>query len=269
MNAVIASLQNPRIKELSRLRRVSAARRGDTILIDGRREIDRAIRAGVQVDEVYFCPPLLDEQAGAWIESLQKNRRPAIIELTEPVFAKIAYGERADGLVASARRPARRLSDLQPGPSPLVAVLHGLEKPGNLGAILRSADGAGIEAGLIVEPATDTYGPNVIRASTGTVFTLPVVECSAPAALDWLRANRLQLVTARPDADRLFTDIEFRQPTALIFGSEAWGLGDAWSGSDIIAARVPMHATADSLNVSVTAALFFYEARRQREVRGK
>lgn len=261
---LITSAQSPRIKALVRLRERRGGGPREEIVIDGRREIGRALASGVAIREVFFCRPLLgpaDEQA---VLPSAAERGARLVEVSESVFAKIAYGERAEGVVATADRPRIALADLRLGDRPLVGVVEGVEKPGNLGAILRSADGAGVDALLAVDPATDVYGANVIRASLGTIFRLPPAEASVEEAVAWLRERRLRIVAADPAAERMYTDVDMTVPTALVFGSEAAGLTAAWRGAGVVFARVPMRGLADSLNVSITAALFFYEALRQR-----
>ena len=178
--------------------------------------------------------------------------------------ASIAFGERAEGLVAVIRIPSMAIADLTLPDDPLVAVIEGVEKPGNLGAVLRSADGAGLDAIVAASPATDPFNPNAIRASAGTMFTVPVAAAATTDVLAWLRARGLRIVAARVDADDLYTGIDLSGPLALVLGAETEGLTGAWSADDVKAVRLPMHGVADSLNVSVSAAILFYEARRQR-----
>ncbi len=261
---IITSIQNPRIKAVARLRDGGARHRQNAIIIDGDRELARAQDADVTISEVFHCPTLIARaNAQNRIESIRASG-VLLTEVTEPVFAKIGYGDRAEGIVAVAERPKIGLSDLQLGVRPLVGVVERVEKPGNLGAILRSADGAGVNAILAVGPVTDIYGPNVIRASLGTAFTVPLVEVSAGDAIGWLMGRKLAIVAAAPDTSALYTDVDFTAATAVVLGSEAEGLTPAWNGPGITRVSVPMLGRADSLNVSATAALFFYEALRQR-----
>ncbi|MDQ3493247.1 MAG: RNA methyltransferase, partial [Chloroflexota bacterium] len=184
------------------------------------------------------------------------------------LIERLSYGERSAGLVLVAETPRRTLGDLELGPDPVVGVVEAVEKPGNLGAILRSADGAGVSALLVTDPATDIFNPNVIRASLGTVFSVPLAVASGPEAMAWLNANSMRIVTARVDGTTDYTKADLRGPVAIVLGSEAMGLGDAWSGTDVTAVRLPMLGVADSLNVSATAAILFYEALRQRRASG-
>jgi len=177
----------------------------------------------------------------------------------------LAFGGRSEGVVAVALTPRHTLDELKLPDVPLVCVLEGVEKPGNVGAVLRSADGAGLDAVVVADPRTDLYNPNTIRASLGTVFTMPLVAAGTLETLDWLRRHNLAVIAARVDGAVPYTEVDFRGPAAIVLGSEAEGLSSAWSGDEITAVRLPMLGAADSLNVSATAAILFYEARRQRE----
>ena len=186
-------------------------------------------------------------------------------EVTGEVFEKLAFGGRSDGVVVVAKTPERNLGVLELPLKPLIAVLEQLEKPGNVGAILRSADGAGVDAVIVVDPQTDLFNPNTIRASVGTVFSQQICTASAEQTLARLREWGVSLVAARPDAEKLYTEIDYTQGTAILLGSEAMGLTAAWQQDDATGVRLPMQGIADSLNVSTTAAVLFYEARRQRD----
>ena len=184
--------------------------------------------------------------------------------MSEAVFAKLAFGQRAEGLVGVAAVPQSRLEDLVLPACPLVAVLEGVEKPGNVGAVLRSADGAGVSALVVANPRTDLFNPNTIRASLGTIFSLPVAEATPDEVLAWLRGRGLQIVAVRVAGAVAYTEVDYRRPTAIILGSEAEGLSSLWSGEDVRPIGLPMLGVADSLNVSAAATVLFYEALRQR-----
>jgi TrmH family RNA methyltransferase len=185
-------------------------------------------------------------------------------QVVPEVFEKMAYGHRHEGLLAVAETPYPALADLEIPDRSLIAVMESLEKPGNVGAVLRSADGAGLAATIVADPQTDLFNPNCIRASLGTIFTNPVCQSTAIETLAWLRRRGSRIFVARLDAERLYSDVDFRGDTALVLGSEAVGLSDSWQAADITPIRLPMRGTADSLNVSATAAVLFYEAQRQR-----
>lgn len=265
---VLTSAANPRVRAAVALRERRERDRTGLTLIDGARELRRALDAGVDVVEVFVCEPLLaGSDARAALDRLHERGTP-IRPTTETVLARLAFGERAEGLVAVASIPATSLADLALPADALIAVIEGLEKPGNLGAVLRSADGAGVDAVVAASPRTDLFNPNTIRASAGTVFTVPLASAPTDEVLAWLRGRDIRILAARVDAERLYTDTDLSGSVALVLGAEAAGLGGAWAGDDIEAIRLPMHGVADSLNVSVSAAILFYEARRQRGLPG-
>jgi TrmH family RNA methyltransferase len=260
---IIDSPKNPRIQAAAALRDRRERVSSGLTLVDGARECRRAIDAGIVVDGAFTCPPLLhsDDGRGA-VEALRAHGVPAV-EVSERAFAKLAFGDRADGLILVVRTPSADLAALRVGPEPLVLVTEEVEKPGNLGAILRTADAAGCDAVIAIR-GTDLFNPNVIRASVGTAFTVPLAAASADEAIDWLRANGLRIVAARVDAELEYSAADLRGPLAIVLGSEAAGLSAAWQSPDIQAVRLPMLGVADSLNVSATAAILAFEARRQR-----
>jgi TrmH family RNA methyltransferase len=260
----ITSRQNERVKAAAKLRSARQRAKQGRILIDGARQITRAVSAGIGIVEGYVCPSLVDSpERIAAAESLRQAAE-TFATVTAEVYAKLAFGELEDGVVAVARTPQRGLSELTLPPRPLVAVLEGLEKPGNVGAILRTADGAGLDAVIVANGRTDLFNPNTIRASLGAVFAANVCSATVDETLAQLRAWRLPIVAARPDAERLYTEIDFRGGAAILLGSEAAGLSPAWQGDTITAVKLSMRGLVDSLNVSATAAVLFYEAQRQR-----
>jgi len=260
----ISSVHNPRVRQLAALRDRRERARTGRILIDGAREIRRAIVSGAIVEELVVCDPLCT--SAECVETLALATRGGVprLDVTARVFEKLAYGDRADGLLAAARPPAVSLADLRVPAEPLIVVAESIEKPGNLGAILRSADGVGADALIVADPRTDLFNPNVIRASLGTVFSVPLAEASVAAVIAWLAARQIAIATARVDAPTLYTDADLRGGIAIVLGSEARGLSDAWDSPDAHPVRLPMLGIADSLNVSVAAAVLLYEARRQR-----
>jgi TrmH family RNA methyltransferase len=261
---IIGSLQNTRIKSAIQLRRSRGRAKTDRILIDGRREIRRALESSVDVQELFYCTPMLRPDELARLVRQATSARVRCTEVTEEVMGRIRYGDRSDGVVATARRPVTALAALEAVAASLVAIVEGVEKPGNFGAIVRTADAAGVDAVIAADPATDILGPNSIRASLGTVFCLPVAEASVSQTLAWAGARSMQIVVAAPASRSRHTEVDFRGPTAIVLGSESQGCSDVWEGAGATLACVPMMGRADSLNVSVTAALFFYEAVRQR-----
>ncbi|HEX7949434.1 MAG TPA: RNA methyltransferase [Candidatus Limnocylindrales bacterium] len=261
---VLTSLTNPRIKAAVGLRDRRERERTGLTLVDGAREVGRALAAGVAVVEVFVCESLLAGPDARQGLDLLRNRDIPLQPVSETVFAKLAFGQRAEGLVAVVRIPSTALDELRLPAAPLVVVVEGVEKPGNLGAVLRSADGAGADAVIAASPATDLFNPNAIRASAGTIFAVPLAAAPSGETLGWLAGRALRIVTALVDAEKAYTDADLTGPLALVLGAEAEGLSDAWRKPDVQAVRIPMLGVADSLNISVSAAILLYEARRQR-----
>jgi TrmH family RNA methyltransferase len=260
----LTSTANSRVKAVAKLRDRRERERTGLTIVDGAREVRRALEAGAAVDEAFVCTPLLQgEDARAALDALEARSLP-VRTTTETVFEKLAFGDRAEGILAVVRVPSTSLTDLSLPADPLVVVLEAVEKPGNLGAALRSVDGAGADALIVASGRTDPFNPNVIRASAGTVFSVPLATAEADEVIAWLRERGIRIVAAQVGAPVAYTDADLRGPLAIALGSEADGLTAAWGGGDIAAVSVPMHGSADSLNVSVTAAVLLYEARRQR-----
>lgn len=261
----IASAANPRIRAAARLRDRRARDETGLTIVDGGREVRRALEAGAAVEDAFVCEDLVrTDDARAAVRALETTGAH-IWTTSEAAFAKVAFGDRVEGVVATVRIPSTDLARLQLPGNPLVVVLEAVEKPGNLGAVLRSADGAGADALILADPRTDPFNPNAIRASAGTVFTVPIAAGSAAEIRDWLRGHGLRIVAARVDAETDPWDADLRGPLAIALGSEADGLSAGWSTDDATPVRLPMHGIADSLNVSVAAAVLLYEARRQRD----
>lgn len=260
----ITSTANDRVKAVVRLRDRRERERTGLTLVDGARELERALGASVEVVEAWTCTPLLrGPDARRALEALRHGGVP-IQAVSQAVFEKVAFGERAEGLLGVVRIPSTDPAGLRLPEEPLLVVLEGVEKPGNLGAALRSADGAGADALIAASPRTDLFNPNAIRASAGTVFTVQLAAAPARDVLQWLLGRGIRVVTTRVDAPRTYTDADLTGPVALVLGSEADGLTDTWAGPDVETISLPMLGVADSLNVSVTAAILLYEARRQR-----
>jgi TrmH family RNA methyltransferase len=261
---VITSRQNARVKDAARLRTGRERQRHGRFIIDGAREITRAIESGVSPIEAFVCDELCQSAESRRAVTAVESSAAEVLRVTVDVFEKLAFGDRHDGLVAVAEPPVRKLADIRLSHKPIVAVLEGIEKPGNVGAILRSADAAGVDAVVVTDGRTDLYNPNTIRASLGTVFRNNVCEAASGETIAWLKLQQLPIIAARPDAEKLYTAIDLRSGAAIVLGSEAAGLSDAWNATGITPVRLPMHGLADSLNVSTTAAVLFYEALRQR-----
>jgi RNA methyltransferase, TrmH family len=264
----LTSTHNPHFRTALALREARERRVQGRILIDGLREIDRALRAGVSMVEVWaderapFDPDIRD-----LVERLAAAGA-SVVNASPPLLARLAYGDRNEGVVAVAVTPVTALEELGLPAEPLIGVIEGVEKPGNLGAILRTADGAGLSALVVADPGTDLFNPNVIRASLGTVFSVPTAVASTGDVLDWLRRRSVPIVAARVEGPVEYTEVDLTGPLAIALGSEARGLSDAWAELAMASVRIPMLGVADSLNVSATAAILFYEAlRSRREIR--
>lgn len=262
----ITSLQNLLVKNTVKLRDRRWRDAQGRFVIDGARELACALSAGVPLDAAFVCRPLCHTSACrdvlARLDRGEGGAEP--IEVNEAVFGKLAYGERAEGVVAVAVTPRRGLAELSLPAQPLVAVLEGVEKPGNLGAVLRSADAAGVSAVIVAGGRTDLYNPNAVRASLGTIFTVPLCAATTPETITWLRERGCRLYAAQTGASAPYTAADFRGPAAIVLGNEAEGLSPAWSESGAAPICLPMLGAADSLNVSAAAAVLFYEALRQR-----
>lgn len=257
----ITSARNPKIKALLTLQEKSKARREEGLfIVEGRRELDHCIAAGFRARALFVCPAI----AGDTFPELPGTD---IFAVSEDVYRKIAYREGTEGLVAEVFAKERRLEDIVLSEQPLVMVLESVEKPGNLGAVLRSADAAGADAVIICDPATDLYNPNLIRASIGSVFTRQVAVASSEETIAWLRAHDIAILTAQLQDSEWYYDTDMRRGTALVMGTEATGLTAVWREAADRHIRIPMLGRLDSLNVSVSAAILLFEAVRQRNSR--
>lgn len=226
----------------------------------------RALESGARMVELWVAREApLRQDAGA-ILAAAEAAGAAVVEASPGLVSRLAYGERDEPLVAVFATPATDLGALSLPDEPLIIVVESVEKPGNLGAICRSADGAGADALIVADAAVDVWHPNAIRASLGTLFGMPVVTCAASEALAWLRERDIRVVVARVDADVEYDRADLTGALVIVLGSEAGGLSDNWAGPDITAVRIPMLGRADSLNVSASAAVLLYESRRQRAV---
>jgi TrmH family RNA methyltransferase len=259
----ITSLTNERVKAAVRLRERRERERTGLTIVDGAREILCALDAGVAVEAAFLAEEVIRAPDALAVADRLRGR-PTTIRASPAVLGKIAFGERSDGVVAIVRTPDRTFAELVLAENPLIVVVEGVEKPGNLGAVLRSADGAGVDAVIAADPLTDVFNPNAIRASLGTIFTVPVVSAPAPATLDWLVRRRIRPVAAVVDAAADYASVDLRGPTAIVLGSEAEGLTPTWRDPRVQAVAIPMAGVADSLNVSIAAAVLLYEAVRQR-----
>lgn len=276
--SMITSTQNPRIKHLLLLQQKSAQRRADGLfVVEGRREVEHCLEAGFKIRTVFVCeeigdsdPPhpslkggelALPSVADLWLSSFKGE----IERVSRNVYERIAYRGSTEGIVAVVEERRLSLRDLQLSPSPLIVVLESVEKPGNLGAVLRSADAAGADAVIVCDPLTDLYNPNLIRSSIGAVFTVPCVACSTEECIAFFKEHGIQILTAQLQDSRLYYDTPMTGPTAIVMGTEATGLTEQWRAAADAHIRIPMLGRLDSLNVSVSAAILLFEAVRQRQ----
>lgn len=260
----ITSTHNARIKSAILLRKRRERDRTGRFVIEGAREIERAIRGGVTLEEVFVCPPLATGEEEREALGRMHSRGLTITSVAQRVFARIAYRETTGGLMAIAEKPRFELADLPRADCPLYLVVEGVEKPGNIGAILRSADGAGTTGLIVTDPGTDLCNPNIIRSSLGTLFTVPVAVSAAGEAIGWLRERDVRIVASSPRADISYAGVDLSGACAIVVGSEDTGVGEEWLGAADVRVAIPMRGAADSLNVSTAAAVLLYEARRQR-----
>lgn len=279
---IITSLQNPRVKEVTALQSSSSLRREKGLfVVEGLREVERCVESGFRLRSVFYCPSVCRHISFPSCDSFRRGYVPTpsegvrVFEVSEAVYGKMAYRGGTEGILAvvygSARDRSLEALDraLSPDTSaPLIVVIESVEKPGNLGAMLRSADASGVSAVLVCDPHTDLYNPNLIRASLGGVFTRNIAVCSSEEAIAWLKARGISILTAQLQDSELYYDTDMTRPTALVFGTEADGLTDIWRRAADAHIRIPMLGRIDSLNVSASMAVLCYEALRQRHLAG-
>lgn len=274
----ITSLANPRLRALLALRRRRARQESGQTLVEGHEELALALAAGVRPAAVYVCEELFSPggRAGSQdighqrdVLDLARERGSQVVHLSRTAFEKVAYREGPDGLLAVVGDVGMPLGSLGAGrPAFLGLLAQGVEKPGNLGAMLRTADAAGVDAVVAADPATDWGNPNVVRASKGTVFAVPVAAAPTEEVLDWVAAHDVALVVTTPEAEVLHTDVDYRGRTVVVVGGEKHGVDERMLSAAAHRVRIPMRGTVNSLNVSVAAAIVLYEAVRQRAGRG-
>ena len=271
---MITSTQNPRIKHLLLLQQKSAQRRADGLfVVEGRREVEHCLAAGFTIRTAFVC----EEIAGSTPAlPMGKDMKPPlgevwwglgveVVSVSRNVYERIAYRGGTEGIVALVEARKTTLSELKLSPSPLIVVLESVEKPGNLGAVLRSADAAGADAVVVCDPLTDLYNPNLIRSAVGALFTVPCVACSTEECIAFLKERGIQILTAQLQDSKLYYDTPMFGPTAIVMGTEATGLTEQWRKAADAHIRIPMLGRLDSLNVSVSAAILLFEAVRQRQ----
>lgn len=265
-NQKITSLQNPKVKQAVRLREKRERDKTQTFLIEGYRELTRAVTGEVTFDTLFYSPDhFLGSNEQTLIQSIEE-KNVEVIEVTRDVFEKISYRDRPDGLLAIAKQTHLSPNDLNLNKerSPFFLIAEAIEKPGNLGSILRSSDAVGVDALIVCDRCTDIFNPNVVRASVGTLFTVPVLEVSSEEAIQWLNNNNVAIVATSPDAKQIYTKADLAGPVAIAMGTEQLGLSKKWMEAAQLQVSIPMCGVADSLNVAAATTLLLYEILRQR-----
>lgn len=262
----ITSAQNPKIKLLLELQEKSKTRRKEGLfVVEGRRELLHCIESGYQVHTLFVCREILnDNNLEEILHALDGNAQAGIFEISSQLYNKVAYRGGTEGVIAELKCKDHGLEDLDIKENPIVVVLESVEKPGNLGAILRSADASGVDAVIVCDPLTDLYNPNLIRSSIGAIFTVPVAAASSEDTIQWLKERDIKIYTAQLQNSEWYYDTDMKGATAIVMGTEATGLTNVWRNAADAHIKIPMLGRLDSLNVSVSAAILMYEAVRQR-----
>ena len=256
MTETLTSASNPKIKKLLALQQKASERRESSLFtVEGRRELEHCLEAGYEADTIFVCPEIAGEV------QLPGCR---ICELSRELYAKVAYREGTEGIIAEVKAREHSLNSLKLKENPLIAVLESVEKPGNIGAVLRTCDAAGADALIICDPKADIYNPNLIRASLGALFTVQTAVCESAEAIKYLKDKGIQILTAQLQDSSLYYDRDMRCGTAIVMGTESTGLSEVWRKSADAHIMIPMLGRLDSLNVSVSAAILLYESVRQR-----
>jgi len=260
----ITSLQNPKVKRVVKLRKRSVRDEEGVLIIEGYRELKRALENNHVPSALFYCPDLFQGENEPELIDACRAAGAEILACHPDVFRKMAYRDRPEGLLALAPQVRFTLDDLDMPDNPLLLIAEHIEKPGNLGTMLRSADAAGVDAVIVCDHCTDINNPNVVRASIGTLFALPVVEATSEEARQWLRHRGIQVIAATPHTEKDYSDIDYTQGSAILVGAEQFGLSEFWINNAEAQVRIPMLGQCDSLNVAAAATILLYEAVRQR-----
>lgn len=265
----ITSAQNAKIKELLALQEKSKERRKTGLfVVEGRREIIHCVESGYKPHTFFICRDIITEKEfDSILEAVEENfcgMMCQIIEIPQHLYDKVAYRGGTEGVIAEMHCKEMSLDSLKLKENPLVVVLESVEKPGNLGAVLRSADASGVDAVIVCDPLTDMYNPNLIRSSIGAIFTVPVATATSEEAIAWLKNNGIKIYTAQLQDSEWYYDTDMKGGTAIVMGTEATGLTGVWRKAADAHIKIPMLGKLDSLNVSVSAAILMFEAVRQR-----
>lgn len=256
----ITSLKNPRLKLLSSLEKSKDRRELGLFVIEGVREISLAQQSGFEIETFYICPEIFKQDKGYPINLDSKD----LLHLPSAVFSKVAYRENTGGIIGLAKTKSTGLNNLDQIENGLYLILEKVEKPGNIGAMLRTADAAGINGVIVCDPATDFFNPNVVRSSVGCLFTVPIASASNEEVLKWLKENKIQSFAAALTAKKVYDQVSFKNASAILMGSESEGLSEFWLKQSDQQIIIPMHGKIDSMNVSNAAAILIFEALRQR-----
>ena len=260
----ITSHQNQRIKSLIKLKNRRAREKAQKTLLEGYRLISRAMDAKYPIEECYFTPSMfLGENENTLLKALE-DMGTKLIKVPESILQKISYRDRPEGLVAVSPIRKHSLKNIPIVKNGLYLVVESIEKPGNLGSILRSADASGVNGLLVCDKCTDLYNPNVLRASTGAIFYVPIAECSSSEAIDWLHTNKINTLAATPHAKQPYDEVDMKKSIAIVTGSEQFGLSATWMENSKIKTKIPMQGQIDSLNVAIATSILLFEASRQR-----
>lgn len=262
---LITSLQNPKVKLARALWDRRAREKSALFLIEGYRELSFALRSRFAIEMIFFCPELFLGTNETKLLREHKERGAELFMLPKALFEKLSYRDRPDGLIAIAHKAKCALDDLPLSNPPFLVLAESIEKPGNLGTLLRSSDAVGVDGVIVADRTTDIFNPNVVRSSVGALFTVPVCEEESRVVLEWLRARKIAIVAAMPEASVPFYEIDYRQPIALALGSEQYGLSALLESEADYKVRIPMGGRCDSLNVASAATLLLYEVYRQRK----
>lgn len=264
MTTLITSLHNPLIKSIIKLQQKASERKSSgTFVAEGRREVSLALRNGIEAEKLIWCRDIYQPDA-VYPISFAALPPESLAEVSPAVYNKMAYRENVEGVILLGKSRDISLEDYLPSAKPLIIVLEGVEKPGNLGAILRTTDAAAADAVFLCEARTDLYNPNAIRASLGCVFSQKIIMCSSQEAIEWFGKNSIRIYAAAPETSDLYFDTDFSQPTAIAFGAEDDGLSPLWFEQADKVIKIPMNGIIDSLNVSASVAIVTFEAVRQR-----
>jgi RNA methyltransferase, TrmH family len=260
---MISSIINQKIKDVIKLRDSSGRRKQGLFVFEGEREIKLALSCGFNIKELYVCRQLLREK-GEEAVVIAREKKVKIYDVNVKVYERLAYGNKRDGLIAVADTPRYELADIRLKKNPLLVITEAIEKPGNLGAILRTIDACAVDSFIVSDTISDVYNHHVVRSSVGTVFAKPVVSASSEDIYAWLKKNNISIVCADPDGLSVYTSMDLKGPTAIVLGNEKKGVSCFWKENADFISFIPMKGRADSLNVSITAAAFIFEAIRQR-----